>query len=125
MAAPYSSNPFLADAVLTAPPERLLMMLYDRLALDLERGEVAITKKDPAEAHDRLTNAQAIVTELRCSLDVTIWPAGESLLAVYDYIVKLLVEANMYKDATKVREARFLVAPLHDAWRTAAGASVG
>ena len=71
--------------------------------------------------HTRLTNAQAIVTELRTELNTSIWPEGASLIAVYDYIIKLLVDANVYKDATKVAEARMLVAPLHDAWRTAAG----
>jgi flagellar protein FliS len=114
-------NPFLADSVLTASPERLLIMLYDRLALDLVRGERAIVANDPHEVHKRLTNAQAIVTELRTELDTTIWPEGESLIAVYDYIIKLLVDANVYKDATKVAEARALVAPLHDAWTTVAG----
>jgi flagellar protein FliS len=117
-------NPFLADSVLTASPERLLIMLYDRLALDLVRGERAIAARDTDEVHKRLTNAQAIVTELRTELDVTIWPEGASLIAVYDYIIKLLVDANIYKDATKVAEARALVAPLHDAWKTVAGRAI-
>ena len=124
MPAAPATNPFLADTVLTASPQRLLMMLYDRLVLDLERGEVAIARRDPNEAHERLTNAQAIVVELRSVLDLEVWPEGAGLAAVYDYLVKLLIDANVYKDAARVAEARMLVAPLHDAWRQAAGISV-
>jgi hypothetical protein len=32
-------NQYLADSVLSAPPARLLTMLYDRLLLDLARAE--------------------------------------------------------------------------------------
>ena len=34
-------NQYLADSVLSAPPARLLTMLYDRLLLDLGRAETA------------------------------------------------------------------------------------
>ncbi len=122
---PGAPNPFLADNVLTATPERLLLMMYDRLALDLSRGEAAIDRGDIYEVHERLTNAQAIVRELQAALDVSIWPEGTGLLDVYDYVVRLLVDANVHKDATKVAEARGLVAPLHDAWRQAAGSLPG
>jgi len=115
-----SANPFLADTVLTASPERLLVMLYDRLVLDLERGAAAIADRDPSTAHERLTNAQEIVSALRSALDVEIWPNGTGLLAVYDYLARLLVDANVYKDAARVAEARALVAPLHEAWHRAA-----
>jgi flagellar protein FliS len=122
MPAASATNPFLADTVLTAPRERLLVMLYDRLALDLVRGEAAIDRDDAYESHVQLTHAQAIIAELRSSFDVTVWPEGRGLLSIYDYITKLLVDANVRKDRTLVAEARSLVAPLHDAWRTAAEA---
>jgi flagellar protein FliS len=107
--------------VLTASAERLLVMLYDRLVLDLRRAEVAIGARDAYEAHERLTNAQGIISELRSSLDLEIWPDGAGLLALYDYLLRLLVDANVHKDATKVAEARSLVTPLQEAWRNAAG----
>ena len=34
-------NQYLADSVLSAPPARLLTMLYDRLLLDLGRAQTA------------------------------------------------------------------------------------
>jgi flagellar protein FliS len=121
MTALGSSNPFLSDTVLTASPERLLVMLYDRLALDLRRAEVAIEARNAYDAHERLTNAQAIISELRAALDLEIWPEGASLIAVYDYLLRLLVDANVHKDAMKVAEAQMLVEPLREAWRSAAG----
>ncbi len=52
------------DAVLSAPPERLVTMLYDRLLLDIERGESAQRSEDWEEANAQLQQAQAIVSEL-------------------------------------------------------------
>ncbi|WP_338372001.1 flagellar export chaperone FliS, partial [Enterococcus faecium] len=56
------------DAVLSAPPERLVTMLYDRLLLDIERGEIAQRAEDWTEANAQLQHAQAIVSELSSSL---------------------------------------------------------
>ena len=56
------------DAVLSAPPERLVTMLYDRLLLDIERGESAQRSEDWEEANAQLQHAQAIVSELSSSL---------------------------------------------------------
>ncbi len=55
------------DAILSAPPERLVTMLYDRLLLDIERAETAQRAADWAEANTQLQHAQAIVAELSSS----------------------------------------------------------
>ena len=116
-----AKNQYATDAASTASPQRLLVMLYDRLALDLERGELAIHRGDPSGAHDALVHAQDIVLELRVTLDIEIWPAGKQLAMVYDYLLELLVDAHMRKDSGPVATCRDLVAPIHDAWHQAAG----
>ena len=52
------------EAILSASPERLVTMLYDRLMLDLERGEAAQRAGEWQEANAQLQHAQAIVAEL-------------------------------------------------------------
>src|SRR5690349_6890637 len=106
------TNSYLSDAVLTASPQRLVVMLYDRMLLDLDRAHAAIASRDSAAAHDALVHAQAIVGELRAGLDTSMWPAGEALGAIYDYVLRLLVEANLRKDPRPVVECRELLAPL-------------
>jgi flagellar protein FliS len=111
---------YATSSVNTASPARLLLMLYDRLVLDLELGRAAIATRDRAETHERLTHAQAILMELRGSLDLTIWPEGSKLAALYTWMNSELIAANIGSDESRVAPVIPLVIELRDAWRQAA-----
>jgi flagellar protein FliS len=111
---------YLGDRVATASPQQLLVMLYDRLALDLERGEDALVQGDRDAAREQLQHAQEIVLELRASLNVDIWDGGPRLAALYGWLVTELIQANLKGDLRRVRDCRKVVEPLRDAWREAA-----
>ncbi len=111
---------YLGDAVTTASPQQLLVMLYDRLALDLERAALALAAGDRAEANTELQHAQDIVLELQASLDVDAWEGGARLSALYTWLVTELITANVRGDQRRVADCRKVVEPLRDAWREAA-----
>jgi flagellar secretion chaperone FliS len=111
---------YLSDTVATASPARLLVMLYDRLVLDLTQAEDALRGGNRPDASARLTHAQDILIELRAGLDVTAWSGGPALAQLYGYLVTELIGANVRADADRVRVSRELVEPLRDAWREAA-----
>jgi len=111
---------YKSDAVETMSPARLVVALYDRLLLDLERGVAAIANDDTAAKHAALVHAQEIVSELHDSLDVETWPAGAHLAAIYAFLQRELVTANVEKDAARVVACHELVRPLRDAWSEAA-----
>ncbi len=111
---------YMGDTVATASPQQLLVMLYDRLALDLERGEAALRAGDSEEASRQLLHAQEIVAELHGSLKVEIWEGGPRLAALYTWLLTELVQANVKRDANRVASCREVVEPLRDAWRQAA-----
>jgi flagellar protein FliS len=111
---------YLGDTVTTASPQRLLVMLYDRLALDLERGEEALVAGDRAAASAQLQHAQEIVIELQASLDVQAWEGGTRLNALYAWLLGELIRANVKGDLRRVGDCRKVVEPLRDAWREAA-----
>lgn len=111
---------YLDDSFATASPATLLVRLYDRLVLDLEGAETAIVDGDTARSHELLTHAQDIVTELHVTLDVEVWSGGTALAQLYEYASTELVQANLVKDADRVRAVHALIAPLRDAWRDAA-----
>ncbi len=67
---------YLGDSIATASPPQLLVMLYDRLALDLERGHAAMAAGDRETASQQLQHAQEIILELQASLKVEIWDGG-------------------------------------------------
>jgi flagellar protein FliS len=116
---------YVSDSIATASPARLLVMLYDRLALDLERAEEALAGKDRAEANDQLQHAQDILVELRSSLRVDAWEGGPRLASLYSWLLGELIEANVRQDRAKVAACRRIVQPLHEAWREAAKEVLG
>ena len=111
---------YMGDTVATASPQQLLVMLYDRLALDLERGEAALRAGDVEEASRQLLHGQDIVAERHSSLKVDLWDGGPRLAALYTWLLTELVQANVKRDANRVASCRDVVEPLRDAWRQAA-----
>ena len=116
---------YLDDAVSTASPQRILVMLYDRLALDLERAQKAVAAGDREGASEQLQHAQAIVLELLSSLQVDAWEGGPRLAALYNWLISELVQANVKLDTNRISACRQVVEPLRDAWRQAAASLTG
>ena len=115
-----SGNDFLRESVLSASPAQLVTMLYDRLLLDLARAEAAQVSDDWATASTNLLHAQDIVAELSSSLDVAAWKGAPDLLAIYSYLTKQLIAANVGHDVERTRECANLLGPLRWAWLAAA-----
>ncbi len=112
-AAAYSEH-----ARTTASPGQLLVMLYDRLLLDLDRAGTALRAGRNASEH--LLHAQEIVMELLTTLDTSAWSGASALSSVYAYLHGRLVLANVRGQADVVAECRDLVEPLRHAWHAAA-----
>ncbi len=109
-----------SDAVTTASPSRLVVMLYARLVKDLHAAGTAIPLGQIEVAHGALLHAQEVVAELAASLDLQRWPEGEPLAALYDFLRDRLVRANVTKDVGFVVESLDVVEPLHEAFAEAA-----
>jgi flagellar protein FliS len=118
--APNGRSRYLAETVATASPARLVLMLYDRLALDIVQGRDALRAERYRDADELLQHAQSIVLELRVSLDVDKWDGGARLASIYGWLLKQLVLANVNKDADQADHCRELVEPLREAWHAAA-----
>jgi flagellar protein FliS len=111
---------YLGDTVTTASPQRLLVMLYDRLALDLERAETALGAGDRPEATAQLQHAQDVVFGLLESLQLDAWDGAPRLAALYNWLIAELGRAVVKGDVRRVADCRKIVEPLRDAWREAA-----
>jgi flagellar protein FliS len=106
-------------AVTTASPGRILTMLYDRLARDLTVALDAESDGRHGDCHASLKHAQEIVDALAASLDLRIWPDGDKLARLYEYLQVSLVRANLTKDITLMRDCLAVVEPLGEAWHEA------
>ncbi|MCI1674706.1 MAG: flagellar protein FliS [Ancrocorticia sp.] len=107
---------FRAEAVRTASPKRVVILLYDRLMLDLERAQGALLHEDPVDARSKLVHAQDIVSALSDALDFGQWNGAEALREIYDYVYSLLVQASGESRSEPIAEARELLEPLRQAW---------
>ena len=125
MSAASLRSRYLGDAVATSSPQQMLVMLYDRLALDLERAQKAVAAGERQAASEQLQHAQEIVLELLTSLQVDAWEGGPRLAALYNGLIGELVQANIKLDTNRISSCRQVVEPLRDAWRQAAASLAG
>ena len=114
---------YMNASVATAGPAQLLVMLCERLVLDVERGLEALRTGALDETNRHLVHAQDIVVELRASLQVDAWEGAPRLASIYDYVHLNLVRANVTKDADLTAHTLELVRELCSTWREAALAS--
>src|SRR4051812_26264998 len=101
MTSPALRARYLTDSVTTASPAQLLVMLYDRLVLDVVRAEAALRAGDRDAAAHQLMHAQDIVIELRTTLDTSTWTGASGLAQLYAFLLAELISANVQADADK------------------------
>ncbi|MGN6128851.1 MAG: flagellar export chaperone FliS [Nocardioidaceae bacterium] len=111
---------YVNQSVATAGPERLLVMLVDRLALDVRRGAAAQEVGDHATASQNLMHAQEIVLELKTSLRLDVWDGAQQLADIYTWLYSQLIKANTSRDVTITRDCLKIIEPLAETWREAA-----
>jgi len=111
---------YMDASVATASPARLLVMLCERLTLDVQRGLEAQRKGDLEASHHQLVHAQDIVLELRSSLRTEGWEGGPGLASIYDYLHLQLIRANVGKDPEITEGCLAFVTDLCRTWREAA-----
>jgi flagellar secretion chaperone FliS len=108
------------SAILTAPPERLLVMLYDGANRFLIQAATALRSGDLTTMNERLRRAEAIITELRQTLDMSQGQVAANLESIYSFCQRLLLEARLKQDPEKIEHVARLLRELREAWDQAA-----
>lgn len=116
-----SANPYQQyqqNAVQSAHPGDLVVMLYDGLVKFLKIAINSLQEKDYNEANNALKRSQDIVSYLNETLDKRFEISG-NLTALYNFMHRQLISANIKKEAGLVREVLDLALELRDTWRQA------
>ncbi|MBN1513562.1 MAG: flagellar export chaperone FliS [Phycisphaerae bacterium] len=115
MAAP--SQEYLKTKVMTASPEMLTLMLWDGAIRFAEQGKEGIVKKDIEGSYKSLVRAQRIMTELTANLKHDVNPdlCGK-LAALYNFIYRRLVDANLVKNPQLVDDALEIMRHQRETW---------
>ena len=101
---------YTESAVLTAPPERLVVMLYDGAIRFLNQSAVAMRAGNRRVFLDRVQRGEAIITELNLTLDMRQGEVAERLRAIYQFCNVHLAAATVERDPRKIDDVvRLLV----------------
>jgi flagellar protein FliS len=113
---PSASKAYTESSVLTASPERLVVMLYDGAIRFLHQAAAAMEGGDRQQAQYRLRRADAIVDELNLSLDMTQGELPSHLRAIYLFCRRQIVEAIVQQAVEPIRVVIGLLAELRQSW---------
>jgi len=109
---------YLEADIQSLSQEKLLVLLYEKMAQDLLAARQAIAIRDRVAMNDRLTHSQRIITELHSALDHS--AGGEipaNLEALYDYLFAEHLAALVDQDPRHIDNCLTVIKPLLDAWR--------
>ncbi|MBU5310794.1 flagellar export chaperone FliS [Tissierella carlieri] len=109
-------NQYKQNAVLTATPEELTLMLYDGAIKFMNIGKYSIENKELERAHSSLIRAQDIILELNYSLDMN-YEVSKELRELYEFVLAKLVDANINKNTKSIDEALTIVNDMRDTWK--------
>lgn len=123
---PYTSaqQAYTESSVLTAPPARLVVMLYDGAIRFLNIGAAALRNGDQVQARDRIRKAEAIIDELNHSLDMSQGDIPVRLRSIYLFCKRHLLQASIQKDPAAIDVVIGLLGELREAWDRIARTSV-
>ncbi len=112
-----NTEAYLKTQILTAPPEKLQLMLYEG-ALRFARQAGENIKEGRYEAsYELLVKAQNIVLELICGLRPEHNPVlCNKMAALYSFVYRRLVEANIRHDVKALEEALSVLSIMRDNW---------
>jgi flagellar protein FliS len=106
------------NAVQTASPERLLLMLYDGAIRFMNQAKAYLEKGELQQVHNNLIKAQDIIRELMVTLNMD-YEISHQLLPLYDYYLRRLIEANLKKQAEPIDEVLAFMTDLRQTWEQA------
>jgi flagellar protein FliS len=116
-----SPQAYRQASVLTASPEQLVVMLYDGAVRFLRQAEVVMAEGVMLQAQERMNRAEAIIDELLAVLDTSVGEVARNLQGIYVFCKRLLMEARIERDPSKLVRVRELLGPLREAWAEIAG----
>jgi len=118
----YSSakQAYTDTSIMTAPPERLVVMLYDGAIRFLSQSAVAMEAGNREIAINRMNRARAIIDHLNLTLDMDQGEIAERLRAIYLFSKRHMAEALVQQDPERLRTVARLLGELRESWNTIA-----
>lgn len=108
------------NQVMSASAEQILLMLYDGAIRFTRQAISGIENNNLTQFHKGIKNSMAIITEFSHSLDHAIGgKIADDLEALYDFMIRELLMANLHKDTEKLEVVEKLLKELRTTWAEA------
>lgn len=109
----------LESGVMSASPHQLIVMLFDGAQSALVRARILMNQGDIPAKGAALSKAINIIENgLSAGLDMEKGgELAENLSALYDYMSRRLLHANLHNDEQAIIEVLALLENIADAWR--------
>jgi len=107
------------SAAMSASPHQLIVMLFDGAQSSIRAARIHMQAGNVAEKGKAISKALDIVNNgLLAALDIDKGgEIAERLAALYDYVVRLLLAANLHNDQESLDQAENLLDDVASAWR--------
>ena len=115
------SSSYREMEIQSASPERLVVIVFEQLVVNLERARIAMERQDIALRVTSLRRARGLVGELLATLDFEKGGAlAQQLADLYQYMLYELVDIGQRGDVTTLRKLVNIATALRDGFTTAA-----
>jgi len=111
-------NAYKESAVLSAPPELLVVMLYDGARKFLFQAGVAMRDGKIELTNRKLRRVEDIIQHLRDALDMDQGEIPANLESIYVFCLRQLREARFKKDPAVLEQVSTLLGQLREAFAT-------
>lgn len=118
MALNKAYSQYRENSIFTSSPEELTLMLYNGLVRFILQAEAQLDERDLSKANNSIIRAQEILVYFRSTLDMK-YEVSQGLDAIYDYMYRRLLEANVKKDKDILSEILGYAKELRDTWTQA------
>ena len=113
-----TNNPYATykqQSVMTMTPGQILITVYDELIKQLNIAILSFEKNDISEINRSLLKSQRIITELRTTLNFD-YSISKNLDDIYIFLNGAIIDANIKKDPSKLKDILQIVQELRDAF---------
>lgn len=118
-----ANNPYgmyRQTSIVTASPEKLLLLLFDGAIMRVQQAAVALEEQDWEKAHGLLLRTQDIFSELENTLNPEAGEVASNLRALYAFYRREVVKANLEKNSEHLEPVMEFLRDYRQMWEEAA-----
>lgn len=111
----HRQDKYLEQKVMSAKPEELVLMLYEGLIKFIKFSIMHLEEDNIQKVNESAQRAQAIVSELQSTLDMSI-EISKQFDSLYTFVYTKLTQGNIKKDRKAFEEALEVSSLMLDMW---------